>query len=76
MCCFHRLVDMRLDSILEMDEFPKIGNYWNKLKNRSSYQKGIINFSDHEELLSQSFPNDINPHLEKLKDKIKIKLTK
>ena len=32
MCCFHRLVDMRLDSILEMDEFPKIANYWNKLK--------------------------------------------
>jgi glutathione S-transferase len=76
MCCFHRLVDMRLDSILEMDEFPKICNYWNKLKSRPSYQKGIINFSDHEELLSQSFPNDFNPHLEKLKDKIKIKSTK
>jgi hypothetical protein len=27
-------------------------------------------------LLSQSFPNDFNPHLEKLKDKIKIKSTK
>ena len=76
MCCFHRLVDMRLDSILEMDEFPKIANYWNKLKTRNSYQKGIINFSDHEDLLAQSFPNNFNPHLNKLKDKIQIKLTK
>ena len=76
MCCFHRLVDMRLDSILEMDEFPKIANYWNKLKTRHSYQKGIINFSDHEDLLTQSFPNNFNPHLSKLKDKIQIKLTK
>ena len=56
-------------------EFPN-GISCPKLKNRSSYQKGIINFSDHEELLSQSFPNDFNPHLEKLKDKIKIKSTK
>ena len=76
MCCFHRLVDMRLDSILEMDELPKIANYWNKLKNRTSYQKGIINFSDHEDLLAKSFPNNLNPHLSKLKDKIQIKLTK
>ena len=76
MCCFHRLVDMRLNSILEMDELPKIANYWNKLKTRHSYQKGIINFSDHEDLLAQSFPNNFNPHLNKLKDKIQIKFTK
>ena len=41
MCCFYRLQDLRLDSILEMPELPKINSYWQNLKARDSYKKGI-----------------------------------
>ena len=71
MCCFYRLQDLRLDSILEMPELPKINSYWQKLKARDSYKKGILNFKDHEEKLDEIFLNKENPHLEKLKKRIK-----
>lgn len=71
MCCFYRLQDLRLDSILEMPELPKINSYWQNLKARDSYKKGILNFKDHEEKLDKIFLNKENPHLEKLKKRIK-----
>ena len=71
MCCFYRLQDLRLDSVLEMTELPKINAYWQNLKARDSYKKGILDFKDHEEKLNEIFSNKDNPHLEKLKDKIK-----
>ena len=71
MCCFYRLKDLRLDSVLEMSELPKINAYWQNLKARDSYKKGILDFKDHEEKLNEIFSNKDNPHLEKLKDKIK-----
>ena len=71
MCCFYRLQDLRLDSILEMPELPKINSYWQNLKARDSYKKGILNFKDHEEKLNEIFLNKENPHLEKLKKRIK-----
>ena len=71
MCCFYRLQDLRLDSVLEMPELPKINSYWQKLKNRESYTKGILEFKDHEEKLDEIFSNGINPHIENLKEKIK-----
>ena len=71
MCCFYRLQDLRLDSVLEMTELPKINSYWLNLKARDSYKKGILDFKDHEEKLNEIFSNKDNPHLEKLKDKIK-----
>ena len=71
MCCFYRLQDLRLDSILEMPELPKINSYWQNLKARESYKKGILNFKDHEEKLDEIFLNKENPHLEKLKKRIK-----
>ena len=64
MCCFYRMVDLRLDSILEMSELPKINSYWERLKNRPSFKKGILDFNDHEESLKKAFPDDFNPHLE------------
>ena len=63
--------DLRLDSVLEMTELPKINAYWQNLKARDSYKKGILDFKDHEEKLNEIFSNKDNPHLEKLKDKIK-----
>ena len=71
MCCFYRLQDLRLDSILEMPELPKINSYWQNLKARDSFKKGILNFKDHEEKLDEIFLNKENPHLEKLKKRIK-----
>ena len=71
MCCFYRLQDLRLDPILEMPELPRINSYWQKLKNRESYSKGILDFKDHEEKLNQIFSEGQNPHLESLKEKIR-----
>jgi cobalamin biosynthesis Mg chelatase CobN len=71
MCCFYRLQDLRLDSVLEMTELPKTNAYWQNLKARDSYKKGILDFKDHEEKLNEIFSNKDNPHLEKLKKKIK-----
>lgn len=71
MCCFYRLQDLRLDPILEMPELPRINSYWQKLKNRESYTKGILEFKDHEEKLDEIFFNGINPHTKNLKEKIK-----
>ena len=71
MCCFYRLQDLRLDPILEMPELPRINSYWQKLKNRESYTKGILEFKDHEEKLNQIFSEGQNPHLESLKEKIR-----
>ena len=70
MCCLHRLVDLRMDSILEMDELKNVGYFWEKLKTRKSYKQGIINFSDHDQLLKEAFPDNINPHTDKLKKMI------
>ncbi len=66
MCCFHRLEELGLGFVLEMDKFKNISTYWEKLKNRKSYQEGILNFSDHKEILEEAFPKNFNPHLSKL----------
>jgi hypothetical protein len=54
-----------------MPELPKVKSYWENLKNRTSFKKGILEFKDHEEKLNEIFSNKNNPHLEKLKEKIK-----
>jgi len=70
MCCLHRLKDLKLDSILEMNELKNTNRYWSQLKLRASYSKGILGFMDHQDLLEDAFPSGINPHLEKLKEMI------
>ena len=44
MCCFHRLTDVRLEKILEIEELPNVKKYWELLKSRKSYQKCILDF--------------------------------
>ena len=75
MCCFHRLEELGLGSILQMREFPNIITYWERLKNRNSYQEGILSFTDHEDILNEAFPNNFNPHLSKLQDFIVSKIS-
>ena len=70
MCCFHRLEELGLGTILEMDKFKNISAYWKRLKNRESYREGILNFDDHKDILKEAFPKNFNPHLSKLKNLI------
>ena len=70
MCCFNRLVEMKLESLLEMPELPNIANYWRNLKTRKSYQQGVLDYPDHEEMLKKIFSCGPNPHLEIIKNKI------
>ena len=70
MCCFHRLEELGLGSILQMQEFSNIATYWERLKNRNSYQEGILGFTDHENILNEAFPDNFNPHLSKLQNLI------
>ena len=49
MCCFHRLTDVKLDKILEIEELPNIKKYWELLKSRESYKKGILDFFGEKE---------------------------
>ena len=49
MCCFHKLTDVKLDKILEIEELPNIKKYWELLKSRESYKKGILDFFGEKE---------------------------
>ena len=44
MCCIHRLTDVRLEKILDIEELPNTKKYWELLKSRKSYQKCILDF--------------------------------
>ena len=68
MCCFHRLIDIRLDSLLEMDELPNLKAYWSKLKERESYKQGILNFYGEKEIgdVEELFGSDVSMHLKPL----------
>ena len=44
-----------MESLLEMKELPNVAEYWQNLKARTSYQKGILDYPDHEEMLEKNF---------------------
>ena len=73
MCCFHRLTDVRLEKILEIEELPNIKNYWSLLKSRASYQKCILDFYGEKENgdIDEVFGPNVSMHLEPLKSMIK-----
>ena len=73
MCCFHRLSDVRLEKILEIEELPNIKKYWELLKNRESYKKGILDFYGEKENgdIEEVFGSNVSMHLEPLKSMIK-----
>ena len=75
MCCFNRLKEMKMESLLEMKELPNVAEYWQNLKARTSYQKGILDYPDHEEMLEKIFNSGPNPHLEVIQNKIIEKLS-
>ena len=73
MACFHRLTDIKLEEILEMDEFPKVSQYWRLLKSRDSYKEGILDFYGEKEHgdIKDVFKKKRSEHLEPLKELIR-----
>ena len=73
MCCFHRLTDIKLEKILELDDLPNLAAYWKLLKKRESYQKAILNFygpKEKNDILSVFGEND-SMHLKPLIEMVK-----
>ena len=73
MCCFHRLSDVRLEKLLEIEELPNIKKYWELLKSRDSYQKCILDFYGEKEYgdIEEVFVKNVSMHLEPIKSIIK-----
>ena len=75
MCVFNRLVDLGLEETVS-HKTPFIYEYWEKLKSRNSYQKGILNYYTDKEkkLLSEFYKNDDSSVLKALLEQIDKKL--
>ncbi len=73
MCCFHRLSDVRLEKLLEIEELPNIKKYWELLKSRDSYQKCILDFYGEKEYgnIEEVYKQSVSMHLEPIKSIIK-----
>ena len=73
MCCFHRLTDVKLEKILEIEELPNIKKYWELLKSGESYKKGILDFFGEKENgdIESVFGKKDSMHLEPLTQMIK-----
>ena len=73
MCCFHRLSDVKLEKILEIEELPNIKKYWELLKSRESYKKGVLEFYGDKEYgdIKELFGSNTSMHLIPLKKMIK-----
>ena len=48
MACFHRLEDVHLVQILHDQRLPELGDYWERLQGRRSYEEGIVAWHDNE----------------------------
>ncbi len=75
MCVFNRLVDLGLEETVS-HKTPFIHEYWEKLKSRNSYQKGILNYYTDKEkkLLSEFYKNDDSLVLKAILEQIDKKL--
>ena len=69
MCVFNRLVDLGIEETVS-HKTPFIYEYWQNLKSRKSYQQGLLDYPDHEEMLKKIFNSGPNPHLEIIQNKI------
>ena len=75
MCVFNRLVDLGLEETVS-HKTPFIHEYWEKLKSRNSYHKGILNYYTDKEkkLLSEFYKNDDSSVLKAILEQIDKKL--
>lgn len=68
MAVFHRLQDLRLDSVLDHPGLPNVGPYWKRLQARPSYKAGILDWHNDEVRHGMSVVfADGNPRLDALK---------
>ena len=72
MCVFNRLEDLKLGKTIETNKTPLMLKYWNNLKKRESYQKGILNYyTDKEHNVIKDFYKDSpSPYLDLILDEI------
>ena len=72
MCVFNRLEDLKLGKTIETSKTPLLLKYWNNLKKRESYQRGILNYyTDKEHNVIKDFYKDSpSPYLELILDEI------
>ena len=72
MCVFNRLEDLKLGKTIETSKTPLLLKYWNNLKKRESYQKGILNYyTDKEHSVIKDFYKDKpSPYLDLILDEI------
>ena len=72
MCVFNRLEDLKLGKTIETSKTPLLLKYWNNLKKRESYQKGILNYyTDKEHNVIKDFYKDSpSPYLDLILDEI------
>ena len=63
----------KLEKILEIEELPNIKKYWELLKSRESYKKGILDFFGEKENgdIESVFGKKDSMHLEPLTQMIK-----
>lgn len=67
MACFHRLEDLHLDELLQHDKLPKLGEYWQRLQSRPSYQTAIVDWHDAvnwRTAIDEVFGDSVSPEFE------------
>ena len=65
MCVINRLKDLQLEECINTKYTPKIRKYWENLKNRESYTKGILNYYSKKEydLIDKFYGNNSSEFL-------------
>ena len=72
MCVFNRLEDLKLGKTIETSKTPLLLKYWNNLKKRESYQKGILNYYTYKEhnVIKDFYKDSPSPYLNLILDEI------
>ena len=74
MCLFQRLKDLQLDECLRTNKTPLIKKYWEKLRERDSYKKGILNYYTEKEfqIIKEFYKNKSSVFLKPILEKMEI----
>ena len=72
MCVFNRLEDLKLGKTIETSKTPLLLKYWNNLKKRESYQKGILNYYTNKEhnVIKDFYKDSPSPYLDLILDEL------
>ena len=72
MCVFNRLEDLKLGKTIETSKTPLLSKYWNNLKKRESYQRGILNYYTNKEhnVIKDFYKDSPSPYLDLILDEL------